>query len=486
MIHLKQNGVDWQLVPDFEPHLAGIVADPGQTVKDTPTKLVTVHRLGDRIIYVKRYKNFAKHFRPLKYYLKESEAKKEWALAEKVSALGIPVVRHLAVGERWTPLGLQESFIITEGFDGVRLDKYPRQETDELQTALAKLLLLMHDRGVLQADLHHNILVKEHPLELIRIDVDRGEVKPSLSREERLTNLAYINIYVPLREKFFDVYGLNGGTVRDIRRQTVRLRQPLFARRSRWCVRRNLRFESKTFGGLRWFIRREFFNDKLRALLEDPDGSLAKCQKLTKSGPNRTSTVGCFEGLVLKRYNIKKRSSIVKDLFRQSRAVRAYRKAYHFELLGIPTPRPVAAAERRTLRVLIHSYFVMEEIPGAIELGKYLENSKRPDPAVVRRIGTVIGQLHDNGFSHRDLKETNILLDSSQQPYLIDLEGVKYLRQVPAPRAAADLDRLARAAAKYPAVTRAERVAFLRSYCRARGQRPRRLFNADQRPAGPK
>jgi tRNA A-37 threonylcarbamoyl transferase component Bud32 len=370
---------------------------------------------------------------------------------------------------------LQESLIITEGFDGVRLDKYPHQDSDELQTALARLLLLMHERGVLQPDLHHNILVKENPLQLCRIDVDRGQVKSALTDAERFENLAYINIYVTMRDKFFEVYGLSQDSASKIRRRTIELRRPLCVRRSHWCVRRNLRFEPKRVGQLRWHVRREFWDDKLHALLGDPDGNLERCKKLFKSGPHRTATVGAFDGLVLKRYNIKKKSSVLKDLFRESRAIRAYRKAYHLELLGILTPRPVAAAERRRFRVLLHSYFIMEEIPGAIELGEYLRQTQRLHREVISRIGELIGRLHDEGFSHRDLKETNIIFDARLAPYVIDLEGLTYQKRVPMGRAVADLQRLARGAARYPSVTRPDRVAFLRAYCRTRGIKASRL-----------
>lgn len=481
MLDLKRHGIDWRLVPDFEPHLDRVVAEGGQIIKQTPTKLVTMHQVAGATVYLKRYRNNGVRFRPLKYFFRESEAKKEWALAEQVIARGIPVVRHLAVGERWTATGLQESLIITAGFDGVRLDKYPHSKADDLQAALARLLRLMHDGGILQPDLHHNILVKSDPLELCRIDVDRGQIKPSLTDDERLNNLAYISIFVPLTDKFFAVYGASADFVRRVRRLAPALKRPLCARRSRWCVRRNLRFEPKRIGGLKWYVRKEFYNDKLHALLADPDGSLDRCRKLFKSGPNRTSTVGAFDGVVLKRYNVKQRISYLKDIVRPSRALQAYRKAWHLELLGLRTGRPVAAAERRVLRVLIHSYFVMEEIPGAIELGEYLRKTPKPEPAIIGRVADRIAQLHDHGFSHRDLKETNIVLDATGQAYVLDLEGLNYLKTVSANRAAADLDRLARAALKYPNLTSRLRFHFLLRYCRARNQRPHALFSEGPR-----
>ena len=197
-------------------------------------------------------------------------------------------------------------------------------------------------------------------------------------------------------------------------------------------------------------------------MLEDPDGALQRCTRLFKSGPNRQSTVGAFDGFVLKRYNQKNRWNYLKDIFRPSRAVRAYRNAYHLELLGIATPRPVAAAERRCCRVLLKSYLVTEEIRGATNL----RTAQTLPLALTRAAGTLIGQLHADGFAHGDLKETNIVADAAGSVYLLDLDGLDYLGTVSAVRANADLERLERGAAKYPVVTRAHRLAFLRAYRR--------------------
>lgn len=468
VIQTEKDGIRWIVAPAFEPLLAQTLVDPGQVVKTTPTKLVTVHQINGQTIYVKKYLNAAKQLRPLKYYFKTSEAKSEWALAAQVSARGIPVVPHLAMGEHWTTTGLQQSIIITEGFDGVRLDKFPDLYGEDLQAALARLLRAMHDNGVLQRDLHHNIMVKARPLELCRIDVDRGELLAPLTEEQRIENMAYINVFVPLREKFFEVYDAGAEMISKIQERSRVIRRGLWARRSSRCLEHNLRFNPKIMGGLRWWVRLEFFNEKLRALMEHPDKALENCAKLFKSGPHRQSTVGSFDGLVLKRFNVKNRLNYVKDLFRSSRAFRAYQKAYHLELLGLPTPRPVAAAERRVLRVLTRSYLVTEEIPGATDLGTLLRSAQGSVRELVKQTAELIARLHEEGFSHSDLKETNIVRDQTGKLFLLDLDALNYVRNVSGERATADLDRLARAAAKYPNVTRAERIAFLHAYCKAR------------------
>jgi len=237
------------------------------------------------------------------------------------------------------------------------------------------------------------------------------------------------------------------------------------------CFKSTDRFQPLKMGNLRTWVRREYFDDRLRRLLENPDEALERCTRWFKCGPHRSSTVGCIDGFVLKRHNRKKWGNLFKDLFRQSRARRAFRQAFHLELLGIPTARVVAAAERRSWRVLCGSYLVTVEIPGAIDLESYLNTGVLPGHELIQRMATLIARLHKEGFSHRDLKGANILLDAHGQPYLVDLDGLRDLRQVSDARAAADLERLARSVREHPHVTRADYRAFLRAYCRARERR---------------
>jgi tRNA A-37 threonylcarbamoyl transferase component Bud32 len=284
---------------------------------------------------------------------------------------------------------------------------------------------------------------------------------------------------VPLGERFFEVYrSLNGNGFQAakeftaaVRRRSAEIRRKLFARRSGRCLEHNLRFNPVRLGGLRWWVRIDFLNDRLKALLADPDGALALGERMFKTGPNRQSTVGAFDGAVLKRFNTKNRLNYLKNLFRPSRAFRAYQKAYHLELLGLPTPKPIAAAERRVLRVLLNSYLVTEEIPGATDLGAILKSGSKPDRELVRQAGHLIGRLHAEGFSHADLKETNLVRGSDGRLYLLDLDALEFLKKVPDERDVADLARLLKGANKFSNVTREDRFAFLLAYCRSRNIR---------------
>ncbi|MEI6084333.1 MAG: lipopolysaccharide kinase InaA family protein [Verrucomicrobiota bacterium] len=455
MLSCKRNGVAWQLVPDFELLLDRILADTGRPVKQTPTKLVSEHRLGDAIYYVKHYRNIG--LRPAKYFFKPSEARNEWRLAQQYATLGIPLVKHLALGERWGAFGLYESILITEGFAGQPLSRSGHDQRREVQVALGKLLRLMHDKGVLQPDLHHNILVHPVTYELRRIDVDRGEIRP-VTEVERIANLAWLNMSVPLSDECFAAYGTDFAA--RVRSESAATAKIFRVRQARRALGNNLRFERQRHGTLNWWVRLEFLNEPLRALLTDPDDALASGQRLFKTGPNRQSTVGAFDGFVLKRFNQKNRWNYLKDIFRPSRAFRAYRNAYHLELLGIATPRPIAAAEYRVMRVLLHSYLVTEEITGAVDL----RQAEKLDVETARRAGKLIGQLHAAGFAHGDLKDANIVWDKSGTVYILDLDSLTYVREVLEMQAADDLTRLAVDAQKRPLIRRRHWVEFIRGY----------------------
>lgn len=90
-------------------------------------------------------------------------------------------------------------------------------------------------------------------------------------------------------------------------------------------------------------------------------------------------------------------------------------------------------------------------------------------------VAELLGKLHNEGFMHRDLKETNIVFDGSGHVFLLDLEGLDYLGFTSNRRAAMDLERLSRAARNLRQVSRGDRLAFIRHYCKVRGIRARDL-----------
>jgi tRNA A-37 threonylcarbamoyl transferase component Bud32 len=454
VIQREQDGARWELQTDFAPSLDELLKTPGETVKESPVKRVTRHQFGGRSFYIKRYCHHAVLLRPLKFYFKPTQARQEWDLAQQLEARDIPIVRHVALGERRTWSGTQESILITEGFDGLPLIYVPG--IDPL--AVQRFVEHMHAQGVLQEDLHPgNLLVRKEPFELRLVDLHGTRVLTGLSREQRDANLALLRVFLPI------------SVSPEVERLSAARRRTLFYERSRRWARHNRDFVPVQSGGLKWQVRAALRSEAVDRVLSAPDEFLKSRAQILK--PGRTSTLGKADGLVLKRFNFRKLENLVKDLFRPSRARRAFRAAYHLELLGIPTARPIAAADRRICGVLARSYFLMEEVPDAVDLGKLLRGGWAPDAEVIRQAARLIAKLHGEGFSHRDLKESNLVLGSGGKLSVLDLDGLRFLQEVTNIRAALDLNRLARGVAKYPAVTAAHRRLFLMTYSREQHSR---------------
>ena len=453
MIQRENDGVRWQLQPDFAPFLDALLKSPGQMVKESAVKQVTMHQVGEKTYYIKRYLHHAVPLRSWKFYFKTTQARQEWDLALQLEAREIPIVRHVALGERRTWSGAQESILITEGFDGAQLD-----ETEGVEPACVKAFIeRMHAEGVLQMDLHPaNLLVGRATKELRLVDLHGTVVRGRLKPAEREVNLAILRGYVPI-----DV-------PERVQKLSVQLRRRRIWERSGRCLRNNQDFRSDIFGSLEWQYRTPLTDPEARKIFADPDGFLRDRAKPLKRG--RSATVGAGGGFVLKRYNLRRLSRLVKDLFRSSPGHASFRKAYHLELLHIPTARPVAAAEKRVLFFLLKSYFLMEEIPGAVSLEARLRDGPHPEQRLIESIGHLLGRLHGEGFSHRDLKSSNIILDSSEWPRLIDLDGLRFIGEVPLARAKTDLERIARSVATQSGIGRLQRITFLRAYLRSRNK----------------
>jgi len=445
--------VRWEADSSLAARPEDLLRSAGQTIKESPAKRVTRHEFEGRTFFIKRYRHEAVRLRPWKFFFKPSQARQEWRLAQRLDALGVPIVRHVALGERWR-FGLRESILITEGFDGQPLDEVARPDL----AAVLEFVGRLHDRGVLQRDLHPgNLLLNERTGELRLVDLHGTRIQRVVTPPEREANLAFLRIFLPIPLPV------------AVAGQSERLRRDYLTHRAGRCLKHNREFEPRRLGGLRWQVRRPMLSAEGESVLGDPDGFLAAKAQLLKSG--RSATIGRAHGLVLKRYNLRKWLNLLKDLFRPSKARRAYRRSYHLELAGIPTARPIATADRRVLGLLWKSYLLMEGIPGGRHLGQWQGDSRHG----ARVLAELIARLHNEGFSHRDLKETNLVFDAAGRVFLIDMEGLNHLGAVPLGRAALDLARLARAAAQLPRHSRAERFLFLRVYCRQRHIRPSQL-----------
>ncbi len=228
-------------------------------------------------------------------------------------------------------------------------------------------------------------------------------------------------------------------------------------------------------GGLPWCVRQAALK-QVEEICGDIEAALSKAVRIYKDSRNVTAAAvvsASGRRLVVRRMNYGKWVHRLKDVFRPSRARRAFFRGLRLEQAGIPTPQMLAVAEVRRLRWPVAAYLICDEVHGAQTLAGIARQGKSCPRRVVQGLASVLARMHDRGFIHRDLKPSNILFDDDLNPWLIDMDGVHFVRKVSLPQIVRDFRVLAQVPDKNPRLRRAA-LRLLVCYCRQRDLMPRR------------
>jgi hypothetical protein len=211
-------------------------------------------------------------------------------------------------------------------------------------------------------------------------------------------------------------------------------------------------------------------------LLGQPECAIIKDQPKIKVGCLQVALGDRQLRLYIKRYNVFSWRNRLGSLFSASGAVKSIRGAAILTAAGIGTARPVASVEQRRWGMLTSSFYLTEEVPGGKVSIQYWREELRPMAgaagivrrrAFVRDLAEVFATLHAKNIYHNDLKDFNILVvpkgdTSGDCFFLLDLEGVRCLRQLSHRRRIKNLVQLNRTLGKL--LSRVEALRFLKSY----------------------
>ena len=178
---IEHADIRWEASPEFPRFLRQLPQARRLEITRTPTKLVEQYDLPGASLFVKRYLHGVRRFRPCKYFLRRPRSRREWQRADRLEALGVPVVPHLAHGERWSWRGLEESLLVTEGLPGFTVVSSQMDTTAaDLQRSLGAFVASMHTAGITHQDLHpSNLVYSQQTQELKLIDLDKISIGPA-------------------------------------------------------------------------------------------------------------------------------------------------------------------------------------------------------------------------------------------------------------------------------------------------------------------
>ncbi len=419
----------------------------------------------------------------------------------------------LAVGEHAAQRGLADSFLITRSLEGTEpFDLFVEQTLpafaptrrsrirQRLAHELGRFLARMHAAGIRHDDLHAgNLLVSldshDRP-SFYLIDLHAVHVGQPLSWRASRANLVMFNRWFATRANRTDRLRCwraycsyspltthhspltTSEMARDLEQRTEVSNIRFWRHRDKRCLANNRRYRRVKAPGVAGHAVTDLDDAALAPFLADPDEPfLRPGVKLLKDSPS--STVAelelCVHGevrpVIYKRFRVTTWTDPWTALVRRTPALRSWVFGHGLRRRGLPTARPLAVLHRRRHGLSWEGYLLMDKIPDAVDLRSFIDNLSHRAAAerqavlnpVIEQIATLVRELHRRGLSHRDLKATNILINT-HHCYLIDLVGMNCHRQVPRSRRVQNLARLHTSFHRHPSLTRTDKLRFLRIY----------------------
>jgi tRNA A-37 threonylcarbamoyl transferase component Bud32 len=526
---LVSGGVRWQIQPGLE-FLFGpdglrldewLAAGQAHIVKHGPHRTV-YHVVLPELDFFLKHNRLADGRAWLRELVRPSKARGEYEHALAAAARGVPTFEPLAVGETCRGAGPRSSFLLTRTLPEARplnsfleatLPQWPdprrARMRQRLAVALGRLLARLHDAGVTHLDLHPgNLLIRldgdDRP-ELFLIDLHALHLGAPLSWRARRANLVILNRWFMLRSerndrlRFWRAYCAetkNRLPVSEIRRLARAVERGTLASNLRFwrgldarCLGANRHFRRLRGASMIGHAVADLPPEALAPLLADPDAPFARpgAAVLKKS---RSSAVVEFDlpgpdgprRVVYKRFTVTRWSDPWTTLFRPSPALRSYVMGHALLLRRLPTPRPLAVWHRYRRGLPHEGYLLAEKAPDALDLLAFV-NHLQALPATVGRVvlrrlldqlAFLVSTLHQRRLSHRDLKASNMLVGGVSALSaggdltlsLIDLVGVRRPLKLRRHRRVQNLARLNASFHNHPALTRTDRLRFLRMYLR--------------------
>jgi tRNA A-37 threonylcarbamoyl transferase component Bud32 len=266
---------------------------------------------------------------------------------------------------------------------------------------------------------------------------------------------------------------------RQVEAATVRSNTSLWRGRQAVCCSTNRRFQKFSVGDYRGFAVRSVSIDEIRSVIARA-GHTGDDMKVIKH--SRSSTVvelHCFiagemRRCILKRFRIESWRDRLRSVFRPSACIRSWRNGHGFRASLLPTPQLFAGWQEHRFGLPGDGYLLQELVPGVslheclrelqqLPVHESLDKKRQAIEAIAR----FVRDMHDRGWSHRDLKAGNLLVEWREGTpiiHVVDLVGARLLGRIGHSRRQKDIARLNASFLDVSVITRSDRLRFLSAY----------------------
>jgi tRNA A-37 threonylcarbamoyl transferase component Bud32 len=438
-----------------------------------------------------------KHFAPqgptakLKALFRRSPAVREWLALRRADGLGLPVPRAVALG--WRREGLQrESFLVTEAVnDGIAVSaclfgkgRLPAFKRCQVVRAAALVIRRMHEAGTFHKDLHLDNLIASsihgsptvHLIDFQRVAFYRS-LKPCLRR----LNLAMLNggcveATHTDRLRFLKSYFSDNSTCAgDWRALAARLetmgqrhRRRIWRSRRRRCLAENRDFTKIHLGNFVGVARRDQY-DGFEDVWREPAHRFSRSVIVARSHERTLARVNTADrAFYVARYHQSGFARVIGNLCGASAARRAWLAGNSAAMAGIPLATPVAWLEWWRGPWLLDSYVVSGSEKGT-DLAETLigyAGDFQAKRRLIEDFARYIARLHGCDLAIRHLTGKEVIVGRKNSRFvfaLVDFSGL-ICRLLSRQSCIEQLDALAQTFGESAAITKTDRLRFLKAY----------------------
>ena len=432
-------------------------AMPWQPVKDAPNR--AVFRVGPYFVKIYNFPNAIG-------FLRKSLANpvlKEWLLANRLYAVCSQTPPPVALG-----LAPQKTVFISDSVEPCMTmsdfshgvwQTMPYEQRREVVERFARFIMDLYQAGLFQWDFNlGNILVSQDYTRFYVVDMQRAEIrKGALNLKDMARNLSCL---LPCFEHIETRYVLRffACIIRkfpELKLYLHDIQDWAFARmRHQWLKKtsRKLRGQSCHIRqrDIKGYCLPDIPKKLLASLSTEPNRLFEKALRDYKdSKRGRVSLIDLNgEQYVLKRYNINGFWHALRRSIWTSISSKVWYTTLLFSARRLKTPRILGVVNMGKGLSYNASFAVYDYVPGA-EKSKDLVRDLLSGPKrgiVLKKLATVLWQMHQRGVFHGDAKVSNFIWTEKSggtQIHVIDLDSVRFKRRVTRRERLSDLKDMA-------------------------------------------
>lgn len=314
------------------------------------------------------------------------------------------------------------------------------QQREVLISRLVATVAKQHEAGLMQTDMYlKNFLVQ--PSTIFSIDGDGIRQSSHLSNRTALKNLSALLSKVDVLEllqclpSWLEIYANTRGwatppTCEKMQAFIQHARLRAATRFADQKVFRQCSDVSIKQDGQQFLAIAQAYSVALNSMNARQLDKAIQDGTLLKDGNTCTVSLATIHQtpVVIKRYNIKNVGHRLSRMWRASRAAVSWANAHRLQLLGLPTPQPIALLETRTVGLRGKAYFLSEYIQAPDLAESFNAITDKVERAkLVKAVVQLCYRLYLLQISHGDFKATNIKVVAGQ-PILIDLDSMQQHR----------------------------------------------------------